>query len=71
LHIDIQYNLERRLWGRINTHSQSFKNTFLSKNLDQNMHKNALIFEKSWKIAAALGLRPQTPVGFRGWGFCP
>jgi len=32
---------------------QSFKNTFLSRNFDQNMHKNAL-FGKIEKIAAAL-----------------
>jgi len=29
------------------------------------MYKNALFFEKSRKIAAALGLRPQTLVGPR------
>jgi len=27
----------------------------LSRNLDPNMHNNALFFEKFWKIAAALG----------------
>jgi len=41
---------------------QSFKNTFLSNNLDQNMHKNALFFEKNWKIAAALGAPPPDPI---------
>jgi len=40
---------------------QSFKNTFLSRNLDQNMLKNALFFEKVWKIAAALGTPPPNP----------
>jgi len=34
---------------------QSLKTTFLSRNLDQNMLKTALFFEKIWKIAAALG----------------
>jgi len=40
---------------------QSFKNTFLSRNLDQNMHKNAYIFwkkKKTGKISAALGAPP-------------
>jgi len=40
---------------------QSFKTTFLSKYLDQNMHKNALFFRKIWKIAAALGAPPPDP----------
>jgi len=43
---------------------QSFKTTFLSRNLDQNMHKNALFFEKIWKIAAALLL---SPVGWHSY----
>jgi len=34
---------------------------FLSRNLDQNMHKNALFFEKISKIAAALGAPPPNP----------
>jgi len=33
----------------------------LSRNLDQNMQKNALLFGKKRKIAETLGLRPQTP----------
>jgi len=35
---------------------QSLKKTFLSKNLDQNMLKNALFLEKAREIAAALGV---------------
>jgi len=49
-------------WARrINTLCSNLK-TFLSKNLDQNMHKNALFFEKkTGKIAAALGAPPPNP----------
>jgi len=37
---------------------QSFKSTILSRNLDQNMLKNAFFMEKAEKIAAALGAEP-------------
>jgi len=47
---------------------QSFKNMLLSRNLDQNMHKNALFLEKSEKSPQCWGLRLQTPVGLRQLG---
>jgi len=39
--------------GRINTLFQPFKNVFLSRNLDQNVPKNAYFLAKAVKIAAA------------------
>jgi len=44
---------------------QRVKKTFLSRNLDQNMHKKALYFAK---IAAALVALPFVS---GGWGLCP
>jgi len=51
------YSPERRPWERINSQHtlQSFKNTFLNINLDQNMLKNALFFKKSWKNRRSVG----------------
>jgi len=42
---------------------QSFKNTFLSRNLDEKMLKNALFLEKAGKIDAALVAPSPNP----GW----
>jgi len=50
---------------------QSFKITFLSRNLDQNMHKNALFLKNSEKSPQHWGLCPQTPVGLRWLGTPP
>jgi len=51
------------LWAHKHT-LQSFKNTFLSRNLDQNMLKNALFFGKKWKNWRSVGgFASQTPVG--------
>jgi len=55
-------------WGRINTHCSYFKDTILSKNVDQHMLKNALFFRKAGKIAAALKAPPSNPVGLRRLG---
>jgi len=47
-----------------------FKIMFLSRNLDQNMPKNAYSFEKSFKIAAASGapsLNPRWPPATEGF----
>jgi len=53
-------------------HIVTFKNTFLSRYLEQNMLKNALFFEKAGKIAAALGdPPPKPPLACGGWGFSP
>jgi len=43
---------------------QSFKNTFLSRNLDQNMLKMLQFLKKAGKIASA----PNPPLAFGGWG---
>jgi len=45
--------LERRSRRHITTLIQPFKNSFLSKNLEQNMPKNAYSLKKSCNIAAA------------------
>jgi len=51
---------------------QSFQNTFSSKNLDQNMLKNALFFEKSWKNRRSVGgSASKPPLASGGWGLCP
>jgi len=34
---------------------QAFKNTILSRNVDQNMLKNVLFFEKSWNYRRSVG----------------
>jgi len=47
---------------------QSFKNTFSSRNLYQNMLRNTLFFEKLEKSPQRWGLCPQTPVGLRRLG---
>jgi len=51
------------------THAlQSFKNTFLSRNLDQSMLKIALFIEKSWKHCHSVGgSDPQFPLASSGW----
>jgi len=51
------------LWSHQHT-LQLFKNTFLSRNLDQNMFKNALFLEKDGKFAAVLGAPPPAAGGF-------
>jgi len=46
---------------------QSFKNTFLSRNLGQNMLKNALFFGKSWKNRRSVGgSAPKPPLASGG-----
>jgi len=45
---------------------QSFKNTFTNRNLDQNILKNALFFEKTEKSPQGWGLRPQPLLAFGG-----
>jgi len=43
------------------------KNALFSRNLDQNMPKNAYFLEKGYKIAAA----PEPPLASGGWGLRP
>jgi len=50
---------------------QSFKNTILSKSLDQNMHKNALFLENEKITAVIGGSAPKPPLASGGWGLCP
>jgi len=59
--------------GGASTHFiQTFKNAFFSRNLGQNILKNAYFLEKSCKIAERQGLRPKkSPLIFSGWGLRP
>jgi len=51
---------------------QSFKNMLLSKNLDQNMQKNALFFGKNCKNRRNVGdSAPKPPLASGGWGLRP
>jgi len=51
---------------------QSFKNTILSKNLDQNTLKNALFYGKLEKIAASVGgSAPKPPLALWRLGYLP
>jgi len=48
------------------------KNVFFSRNLGQNMPKNAYFLEKGCKIAAATGdSAPEPPLASGGWGLRP
>jgi len=48
------YSSERRPWGRINALCSHSKSTILSRNLDQNMLKNALFLRKKLKKSPQL-----------------
>jgi len=51
---------------------QLFKNIFLSRNLGQNMLKNALVFEKIWKNCRSVGSSaPKYPLASGGYGLRP
>jgi len=50
---------------------QSIKNALLSRNFDQNMHENALLFEKIKKNCCSVGdSSPKTLLASGGWGLC-
>jgi len=58
--------------GGVSTHFiQRFKNAFLSRNLDQNMLKNAYFLKKAEKSPQYQELCPQTTIGFQRLGDPP
>jgi len=52
--------------GSASTHFVVFKNTFLSRNLDQNMLKCFNFWKNSVEVSA-----PKPPLDSGGWGLCP
>jgi len=62
---------EKALEEHQHTLFRHLKNVFFSRNLGQNMLKNAYFFEKGVKLPQRHGSAPKTPLASSGWGLRP